>query len=73
MTDAMNSPIGCSNSRRMTFLTPRLATLRPYFDRAVFIEGDHPSVLRRVPPEPVNAFFFEANSGSVLSFQVLVR
>ncbi len=73
IADAAASIVGRPMSDRSLLRCPAAAGMGLDLDRSEFVEADYDRVLRRPLVEPVDAFFLEANSGSVDSFQVRVR
>ena len=58
---------------RLPRLLPRVTMRRPHLYRAELVDADHLRVGRRFRVELGDPLFLGTNSGSLLSFQVLVR
>ena len=72
MSDTVEASVGSSETSRFSFRPPRPTGMGSHFNRSKFVEANYPRVLWPLFIEPVDAFFLDANSGSLLSFHVLV-
>lgn len=73
VSDSVEASIRGSNPRRFAPGSPRPASMGTHLHRPELVEADHSRVLRRFLVEPLDAFFLDSNSGSLLSFHVFVR
>ena len=73
IADAAVAAVGCPMPDRALLRCPGSAGMRLDLDRSQFVEADYDRAFRRPLVESVDAFFLEANSGSLDSVQVRVR